>query len=152
MTIVCLLPSHNHMCSKSFGIGRRHCPSFFPRNDCEQKIGTSFVYLIDLFMGLFRGAVFDHGGVPKKRPISLNGAFCPLNGPFSDLNGPLPRVPEWAVFPLQNPLENNPLRKGASRGFWLVSVLPCRARTQRNDSQMVRQIQGRANHEVQTVN
>ena len=45
-------------------------------------------------------------------------AFPLLNGPFSDLNGPFPRVPQWAVFPLENPLENGPLRKGALRGSW----------------------------------
>ena len=51
------------------------------------------ILAIDLFMGLFRGAVFHHGGVPEKKSISLNGAFLLLNGPFSDLNGPFPRMP-----------------------------------------------------------
>ena len=46
--------------------------------------------LIDLFMGLFRGAVFQHGPVPKKQSINLNGPFPLLNGLFSDLNGPFP--------------------------------------------------------------
>ena len=41
-------------------------------------------------MGLFRGA------------ISIMGRF--------------PQMPYWAVFPLKNPLENSPLRKGPSRG------------------------------------
>ena len=49
--------------------------------------------LIDILMGLFRGAVFDHGWGARKLPISVNGAFPLLNGPFSDLNEPFPRVP-----------------------------------------------------------
>ena len=50
---------------------------------------------IDLLMGLFRGAVFDHGPWwgARKLPISVNGAFPLLNGPFSLLNGPFPRMP-----------------------------------------------------------
>ena len=49
---------------------------------------------IDLLMGLFRGAVFRHGGVPEHSPSTLiNGPFFLLNGPFSDLNGPFPRMP-----------------------------------------------------------
>ena len=51
------------------------CPFFFPFFDH---------LLIDLLMGLFRGAVFRCG----------------------------------AVLPLENPLENSPLRKGALRGSW----------------------------------
>ena len=82
-----------------------------------------FPVFIDLLMGVFRGAVFHHGGVPENSPLAL-GAFPVLNGPFSDLNGPFPRLPEWAVFhrlpyravfPLANPLENSPLRKGTLR-------------------------------------
>ena len=49
-------------------------------------------------MGLFRGAVFRHGGGARKQPIkqptemptstmALMGRFPPLNGPFSDLSG-----------------------------------------------------------------
>ena len=36
---------------------------------------------------------------------------------FSDLNGPFPRMPWRAVFPLEKPLEDSRLRKGALRGF-----------------------------------
>ena len=51
---------------------------------------------IDLLMGLFRGAVFRHGGGALKQPIkqptdtptsTFNGPFSLVNGPFSDLNG-----------------------------------------------------------------
>ena len=45
--------------------------------------------LIDLLMGLFRGAVFHHGGVPENC-LSVNGAFPLLNGAFSLVNGPSP--------------------------------------------------------------
>ena len=34
--------------------------------------------IIDLLMGLFRGAVFHHGGVPENCPLALM-----LDGPFS---------------------------------------------------------------------
>ena len=45
-------------------------------------------------MGLFRGAVFHHGGQPESNPLGvLNGAFPALNGLFADLNGPFPRMP-----------------------------------------------------------
>ena len=58
--------------------------------------------LIDLLMGLFRGAVFRHGGGARKQPIkqptemptstmALMGRSPLLNGPFSDLNGAFPR-------------------------------------------------------------
>ena len=61
---------------------------------------------------------FSRGRFPpwrdaRRLPISLKEAFPILNGPFSDLNGPSPRMPKRAVFPLENPLENCPLRKGA---------------------------------------
>ena len=49
--------------------------------------------IIDLLMGLFSGAVFQHGGVPRKQPINLDGPFPVLNGPFSDLDGPFSRMP-----------------------------------------------------------
>ena len=47
-------------------------------------------FFIDLLMGLLRGAVFHHGGVPEKLSISLHGVFPIFCGPFSDLNGPFP--------------------------------------------------------------
>ena len=34
-------------------------------------------------------------------------------------------MPYWAVFPLENPLENSPLRKGALSGtFWFLTITP----------------------------
>ena len=64
-------------------------------------------------MGLFRGAVFHHGRGARKLPITMisgNGALLLLSAAFSDLNGPFPRMPKWAVFRLENPLENSPFR------------------------------------------
>ena len=54
--------------------------------------------IIDLLMGLFRGAVFHHGRDARKQPIkqpaemptstmALMGRFPLVNVPFSDLNG-----------------------------------------------------------------
>ena len=58
------------------------CGSPFDMGGMEEKRHN----VIDPLMGLFRGAVFHHGGVPEN---CANGAFPPLlNGPFSDLNGP----------------------------------------------------------------
>ena len=50
-------------------------------------------------MGLFRAADFHYGGVPRKVPISVDGAFPLLNGPFSDLNGPFPECLNGPFFP-----------------------------------------------------
>ena len=61
---------------------------------------------------LKRGLFSPCWGVGKL-PIGVNGAFPLLNVPFS-----LPKMPQWAIFPLGNRLENSPLRKGALRGSW----------------------------------
>ena len=44
--------------------------------------------LIDLLMGLFRGAVFHHGGVPENCPLALMGRFPS----FPTLIGNVPSV------------------------------------------------------------
>ena len=49
--------------------------------------------IIDLLMGLFRGAVFHHGGVPENCPLVLMGRFRSLMGRFPTLMGPFPRMP-----------------------------------------------------------
>ena len=59
--------------------------------------------IIDLLMGLFRGAVFQPWRGARKLPISVHGAFPLLDGPFSYLGGPFPRIPSWAVFALEIP-------------------------------------------------
>ena len=64
---------------------------------CDRKW---LAIVIDLLMGLFRGAVFDHGGVPENCPLALMGRFpsfklmgrfLSLMGLFPEcLNGPFP--------------------------------------------------------------
>ena len=66
-------------------------------------------------MGLFRGAVSLHGGVPESCPFALMGRFPSLMGlleRFSDLNGPIPKMTQWAVFPLENPGKQPIKKKG----------------------------------------
>ena len=41
-------------------------------------------------MGLFRGAVFHHGGVPENSPLVLMGRFPTLMGRFLTLMGRFP--------------------------------------------------------------
>ena len=41
-------------------------------------------------MGLFRGAVFHHGGVPENSPLTLTGRFPTLMGRFPTLVGRFP--------------------------------------------------------------
>ena len=65
----------------------------------QERFGTSQrVHIIDLLMGLFRGAVFHHGRDARKQPIkqptemptstmALMGRFPSLMGRFPDLNG-----------------------------------------------------------------
>ena len=74
-------------------------------------------------MGLFRGAVFDHGSVPENCPLASMGRFPSLMGRFPTLMGRFPRMPSRAVFPLENPLKNSPLRKGHQEVLDFQSVL-----------------------------
>ena len=78
-------------------------------------------------MGLFRGAVFRHGGGALKQPIkqptktptstlALMGRFCSLMGRFPTFMGRFTDFVLGAVLPLENPLGNSPLREGALRG------------------------------------
>ena len=45
-------------------------------------------------MGLFRGTVFHHGGVPENCPLALMGRLLSLMGCFPILMG---RFPEFAL-------------------------------------------------------
>ena len=56
--------------------------------------------IIDLFMGLFRGAVFQHGGVPEDSPLAFMGRFASLMGRFPGLMG---RFPEYLNGPFSLP-------------------------------------------------
>ena len=78
--------------------------------------------LIDLLMGLFRGAVFHLGGGARKQPIkqptetptstmTLMGRFLSLMGRFRTLMGRFPDFVLGGRFP-----SRNPLRKGALKG------------------------------------
>ena len=50
-------------------------------------------FIIDLSLGLFRGAVFDHGGMPQNCPLTLMGRlnFPSLMGRFPTLTGRFPQ-------------------------------------------------------------
>ena len=75
------------------------------------------IMVIDLFLGLFRGAVFHCGGLPKNNPfndqpcwaasLSLKGCFPPLVGHFPSLMGRFPplmgRFHEYLNGPLSLP-------------------------------------------------
>ena len=55
--------------------------------------------------GLSRGGRLPPWRGARKLHINIRGPFPLLNGPFSDLNGPFPRISQWAIFPLEKPLE-----------------------------------------------
>ena len=77
--------------------------------------------LSESLRGLLRGAVCHHGGVPENSPLTLMGCSRTgtKRGPFSDLNGPFPRMPSWAILPLENPMANSRFSsEGAFRGSW----------------------------------
>ena len=86
--------------------------------------------IIDLLMGLFRGAVFRYGGGVLKQPtkgadwnadqhLGLNGPFSLVNGPFSDLNGAFHRFrPNGMFYLLKIHWKTAHYEKGASRGSW----------------------------------
>ena len=70
-------------------------------------------------MGLFGGAVFQHGGGARKQPIEQStevptstmvfiGHFPSLMGRFLTLMGRFPDVVLRGRFPLENSLENSP--------------------------------------------
>ena len=87
---------------EAFKIAHRNRSDFCDlRLRCPSRTPEIAAIFIDLLMGLFRGAVFRHGGGALKQPIKqatenadqhhgLNGPFPLLNGPFSDLNGAFP--------------------------------------------------------------
>ena len=60
-----------------------------PKHDHNHNFPKKFCF-IDLLMDLFRGAVYDHGGVPENSPLALMGRFASLMGRFLTLMGRLP--------------------------------------------------------------
>ena len=94
---------HGFSCRKNAIFPRAHKigaaisgPRIADTNFTDTRIFLTCGKIIDLLMGLFRGAVFRHGGVPENSPFalmgrfpSLMGRFPPLMGRFSEcLNGP----------------------------------------------------------------
>ena len=75
-------------------------------------MGFCFNSIMDLLLGLFRGAVFHYGGVPQNCPLALMGRFSSSMGCFSTLMG---RFPECLTGPfslLKSPGKQPPIRKG----------------------------------------
>ena len=56
----------------------------------DRRIFLNLAMFIDLLMGLFREAVFDHGGVPENCPLVLMGRFPSLMGRLPSLMGRFP--------------------------------------------------------------
>ena len=54
-------------------------------------------------MGLFRGAVFHHGGVSENCPLALMGRFHSLMGRFLTLMGRFPERPNGPFSLLKKP-------------------------------------------------
>ena len=93
--------------------------------------------IIDLLMGLFRGAVLGHDGGARKQRIkqptemptstmALMGRFPSLMGPFSDLNGAFPKFRPKGPFCLSQTKKNSSSHRAILRrtfsevcgGFW----------------------------------
>ena len=117
-------PLQGHLAEKSWKCSTR---KISPKFDGKLHDTLGREKLIDLLMGLVRGAVFRHGGGAQKQPIkqptetptstlALMGRFPSLMGRFPALMGRFTDFVIGAVLPLENPLENSPLRKGALRG------------------------------------
>ena len=76
--------------------------------------------LLDLSMGLFRGAVFHHGGVLENSPLALMGRFASLRGHDLTLMARSHALMGRSSL-LTIPWKKKPiiiLRKGPSRGSW----------------------------------
>ena len=74
----------------------------------EKEFGTETLQIIDLLMGLFRGAVFDHVGVPENCPLALMGRFPSLMGRFPTLMGRFPECLNGPLSLLQIPWKTAP--------------------------------------------
>ena len=81
--------------------------------------------IIDLLMGLFRGAVFHHGGVPENSPLTLMGRFPSLMGRFPTLMG---RFPEClnGPFPSRKSPGKQPIKKRGIKRFLNLQVIRLR--------------------------
>ena len=77
---------------------------------------TGFPWVIDLLMGLFRGAVFHGGGVPENSPLALTGLSPSLMGRFLTLMGRF--FPEYlnglfslSKIPWKQPIKKRPMKR-----------------------------------------
>ena len=65
-------------------------------------------------MGLFRGAVFDHVGVPENSPFAVTGRFASLMGRFPTLMGRLSECLNGPVslleIPWKQPIKKRPIK------------------------------------------
>ena len=80
-------------------------------------IRTGELQIIDLLVGLIRGAAFRHDEVPGNSPLALMGRFPFLMGRFLTLMG---RFRTCLNGPFS--LQNSPLRKGPLRGEPQVAI------------------------------
>ena len=81
-------------------------------------------------MGLFRGAVFRHGGGARKQPIkqpvemptstmALMGRFPSLMGRFPTLMGRFPDFALMGRFPSRKFPGKQPIKKRGIKRFWI---------------------------------
>ena len=121
--------------SKSF---RHRCP--WP----EGADGRPWPQIIDLLMGLFRGAVFRRGRGARKQPMkqptemptstmARMGRFPSLMGRFPSSMGVSPISSKGAVLPLDNPGKQL-IKKRAWRGSWPGGVQKLRSEKLRAES------------------
>ena len=77
----------------------------FPGSACwhsehsQRRFAKNLLFVIDLLMGLFRGAVFDHGEVQENCPLALMGRFPSLMGRFPSFMGRFPKNALMGLFP-----------------------------------------------------
>ena len=93
--------------------------------DCRQIVTEwgSLAIFIDLLIGLFGGAVFDHVGVPKNCPLVLMGRFPSLMGRFPTLMG---RFPECLNGPFSLLLlGKQPIKKRGVKRFLIFARNAC---------------------------
>ena len=72
-------------------------------------------FVMDLLMGLFRGAFFDHSGVPENCPLALMGRFPSLMGRFPTLMGRFPECLNGPFSLLKIPGKQPIKKRGISR-------------------------------------
>ena len=109
--------------AKNLGVLRgptRNVPERVPDTIRSFREGIGNPRLVmDLLMGLFRGAVFHHDGVPENCPLASMGRCPSLMGRFATLMGRFPECLNGPFSLLKIPWKTAPLRKGALRVSWV---------------------------------